>query len=177
MMIYQFYPLHYYKFSFQPLCLNPTTTSAATPTRTPRRKSGTATRSPTRFSPLMTSSTSPTHAETIVSNGSFDNATDNSTESSTINAINNCNSSILGGDNRFPSNIIFRSLLLRIFKELCEGQHRFRCNIEHQATSLLASCYTVEDKLKTVLHCSCQRGAQRRRRRRDKDEGERGIIL
>ena len=172
MMIYQFYPLHYYKFSFQPLCLNPTTTSAATPTRTPRRKSGTATRSPTRFSPLMTSSTSPTHA-----NGSFDNATDNSTESSTINAINNCNSSILGGDNRFPSNIIFRSLLLRIFKELCEGQHRFRCNIEHQATSLLASCYTVEDKLKTVLHCSCQRGAQRRRRRRDKDEGERGIIL
>ncbi|KAG2379855.1 GATA transcription factor [Vigna angularis] len=48
------------------------------------------------------------HADAIMSDGFFDNVAGNSTDSSTVTAVDSCNSSISGSDNRFAAAIVPR---------------------------------------------------------------------
>ena len=48
------------------------------------------------------------HADAIMSDGFFDNVTGNSTDSSTVTAVDSCNSSISGSDNHFATAIVPR---------------------------------------------------------------------
>nr|KYP54159.1 GATA transcription factor 11 [Cajanus cajan] len=48
------------------------------------------------------------HADAIMSDGFFDNVAANSTDSSTVTAVDSCNSSVSGSDNRFTAAIVPR---------------------------------------------------------------------
>lgn len=61
------------------------------------------------------------NADAIMSDGFFDNVAGNSTDSSTVTAVDSCNSSISGGDNRFAAAIVPRGFAsdLHLSGELC----------------------------------------------------------
>lgn len=90
------------------------------------------------------------HADNIMTDGFFDNVAGNSTDSSTVTAVDSCNSSISGGDNRFASAIVPRAFAAdpQFSGELCVPYDDM-AELEW-LSNFVEDSFSAEEELKTL---------------------------
>lgn len=90
------------------------------------------------------------HADAIMSDGFFDNVTGNSTDSSTVTAVDSCNSSISGRDNRFAAAIVPRAFATdpHFSGELCVPYDDM-AELEW-LSNFVEDSFSAEEELKTL---------------------------
>ncbi|XP_027344859.1 GATA transcription factor 9-like isoform X2 [Abrus precatorius] len=90
------------------------------------------------------------NADAIMSDGFFDNVAGNSTDSSTVTAVDSCNSSISGSDNRFAAAIVPRGFASdhQFSGELCVPYDDM-AELEW-LSNLVEDSFSAEEELKTL---------------------------
>ncbi|KAG5036482.1 hypothetical protein JHK86_017322 [Glycine max] len=90
------------------------------------------------------------HADAIMSDGFFDNVAGNSTDSSTVTAVDSCNSSISGSDNRFATTIVPRGFPSdpQFSGELCVPYDEM-AELEW-LSNFVEDSFSAEEELKTL---------------------------